>query len=172
MVSGLFFRIGYKLSESLVRSLGKVYPISISQAVYALIVVVGAFIGHYWGLPGVAVGVTCAFTTNYFLITIMSLYYTNTRISAMLSAMLPSLFYGTVATIVMVVIKQYLILINSHFIVFVTATIICFGVYGLLFVFTRKKVLNNEVNQFIEQLIDSALNKVKALFKREKHKVA
>lgn len=71
---GLYFRTSYKMSDSLARAKGAVYRRAWRQAVYALLVVAGAWIGHFWGLTGVAVGVMGALATNFFLMAELSIW--------------------------------------------------------------------------------------------------
>lgn len=69
----LFFRIGYKLSDSLARALGAVYRRAWRQWIYAAAVFGGAWFGQFWGLGGVAVGVAAAIAINYLLMLHLSL---------------------------------------------------------------------------------------------------
>ena len=72
--AGLLFRTSYKISDSLARAMGTVYQRALRQAVYAVAVVVGAFIGtQYDSLNWVAVGVTGAIILNYLLMAQLSL---------------------------------------------------------------------------------------------------
>ncbi|MEK0363755.1 lipopolysaccharide biosynthesis protein [Pseudomonas sp. CBC3] len=61
----LAFRLNYKFSDLLAAALGAVYRRAIRQLVYALAVIFGAYVGHYFGTEGVAVGVGCAIILNY-----------------------------------------------------------------------------------------------------------
>jgi O-antigen/teichoic acid export membrane protein len=73
MVFGMFFRTSYKLSDSLARATGAVYRRAWRQGVYAAAVVGGAFIGHWWGIRGVAFGVLAAVITNFLLMAHLAL---------------------------------------------------------------------------------------------------
>lgn len=63
----LVFRMSYKLSDSLVRSKGAVYRRAWRQLIYALLVFVGAWGGHFYGIHGVATGVALAIVVNFLL---------------------------------------------------------------------------------------------------------
>ena len=67
LVTSLVFRAGYKMSDSLVRATGFVYHRAWRQWVYAACVIAGAWIGHFSGTSGVAVGVIAAIATNFLL---------------------------------------------------------------------------------------------------------
>lgn len=62
---GMFPRLAYKNGDVLLRSLGAVYPYAARQALYTGLVLLGAFVGCFYGLEGVAVAVTFAVTVNY-----------------------------------------------------------------------------------------------------------
>lgn len=165
MVLGLFFRIGYKLSDSLVRSLGKVYHRAFIQALYALLVVIGAFIGHYFGLVGVAFGVTCAFTINYFLMSALSMHLLNIKIRSLIKVSLPLILYGAILLFSIFIIKPYVFSINNNFLICLITTIVIFAVYFLAFICTRKKILSKEFNIFIDLIINNLLLKFKMKLK-------
>ena len=63
----LLARASYKLSDTLARALGLVYARAARQLVYAVLVVVGALIGHRWGVSGVAACVAVAVIANFVL---------------------------------------------------------------------------------------------------------
>lgn len=67
--AGMYFRTGYKISESVLNASGAVYERAWRQAVYAACVVGGAWIGKHWGVSGVAVGVLVAIAMNFALLT-------------------------------------------------------------------------------------------------------
>jgi PST family polysaccharide transporter len=69
----LMLRTSYKLGHSLSRALGAVYATAWRQWVYAAAVLAGAWLGHFSGLTGVAVGVAMAIAINYVLTLHLSL---------------------------------------------------------------------------------------------------
>lgn len=69
---GLFFRSAYKLGSTVANASGIVYKNAFMQFIYALLVIIGAIVGHYWGIIGVAYGVFCAVLVNYTLIMMLS----------------------------------------------------------------------------------------------------
>jgi PST family polysaccharide transporter len=64
---GMLFRTSYKMSDSVTRSTGAVYRRAWRQALYAILVVGGAWIGQHWGISGVAWGTLAALTINFVL---------------------------------------------------------------------------------------------------------
>ncbi len=73
LLIGLMMRTSYKLSDSLVRATGAVYRRAWRQAIYAGLVIIGAWFGHFWGVAGVAAGVLMAVTVNFLLMAQLSL---------------------------------------------------------------------------------------------------
>jgi PST family polysaccharide transporter len=70
---GLLLRTSYKLSDSITRATGAVYRRAWRQAVYAGLVLSGAWIGQHWGEIGVAFGVLVALAVNFTLMAELSL---------------------------------------------------------------------------------------------------
>lgn len=73
---GMLFRTSYKMSDSVARSTGAVYRRAWRQALYAALVVGGAWIGQHWGIAGVAAGVLGAVTANFLCMAGLSLRVT------------------------------------------------------------------------------------------------
>ncbi|QLF94492.1 lipopolysaccharide biosynthesis protein [Pseudomonas sp. ABC1] len=67
LIISLAFRLNYKFSDLLAAALGAVYRRAIRQLIYAFAVVLGAYLGHFFGAEGVAVGVGLAITLNYII---------------------------------------------------------------------------------------------------------
>ena len=61
------FRVTYKVCESLSRAKAALIQHGLRQWLYAIAVFLGAWLGHFWGLNGVAIGVSIAIAFNYLL---------------------------------------------------------------------------------------------------------
>ncbi len=70
---GTIFRMSYKISDSLIKALGDVHRRAIVQIVYALCVFLFSYIGHFFGIKGVAFGVLIAIFLNFVFMTNLSL---------------------------------------------------------------------------------------------------
>jgi O-antigen/teichoic acid export membrane protein len=70
---GMLFRTSYKISDSICRATGAVYRRAWRQAVFAILVMAGAYYGQCEGLKGVAVGVLSALFINFLLMAQLSL---------------------------------------------------------------------------------------------------
>jgi hypothetical protein len=67
LAAALLFRTSYKISDSLVRALGAVYRSAWRQGIYAISVFIGAWAGHFWGVGGVALGISLALCLHFTL---------------------------------------------------------------------------------------------------------
>ncbi|GAA3777142.1 lipopolysaccharide biosynthesis protein [Corallibacter vietnamensis] len=70
---GTIFRMSYKISDSLIKALGDVHRRAIVQIVYAICVFSFSYIGHFWGIKGVALGIFAAIFLNFVFMTHLSL---------------------------------------------------------------------------------------------------
>jgi len=61
----LLFRMSSKISDACTKAAGAVYSRALMQGAFAVMVVLGAFIGQHWGVGGVAVAVSIAMAINW-----------------------------------------------------------------------------------------------------------
>lgn len=64
----LVFRIGIKICSAVAEAKGAVYSLALRQWFYGLAIFMGAWIGHFFGLGGVAAGVSVAIMLSYALL--------------------------------------------------------------------------------------------------------
>lgn len=96
---GMLFRAVYKMSDVLVQATGAVYRRAWRQAAYAVAVVVGSWIGQFWGLVGLAFGVLGALILNYALMSQLSISLTPMTWKQFLKAHLPAVEIGALALV-------------------------------------------------------------------------
>ncbi|MFT4684254.1 MAG: O-antigen/teichoic acid export membrane protein [Dokdonia sp.] len=70
---GTIFRMSYKVSDTLIKALGDVHRRALIQIAYAIFVFLFSYIGHFWGIAGVAAGVFVAIFLNFLCMTYLSL---------------------------------------------------------------------------------------------------
>jgi O-antigen/teichoic acid export membrane protein len=92
----MLFRTSNKLSDSVARATGSVYRRAWRQAVYCCSVAIGAVVGQFWGLPGVAAGVVLALASNFLLMAQLSLSVTGLSWSQFAAAHVPGLAQASV----------------------------------------------------------------------------
>ncbi|MDX8289014.1 lipopolysaccharide biosynthesis protein [Metabacillus indicus] len=105
---GIFFRTSYKISESVARSTGAVYRRAWRQAIYALSVLIGCFIGQNWGLIGIAVAVNVALVINYILMAQLSLSILSVKLLEFIKINIPAVLNGIVLFIVLSIVNIHL----------------------------------------------------------------
>lgn len=86
----MMFRTSYRMSDSLSRATGRVYRRAWRQALYACLVFAGAWVGHFQGVTGVAVGVLCALFLNYLMMAHLGLNVAQTTWLRFLQVQLPA----------------------------------------------------------------------------------
>lgn len=97
---GILPSVSYKIDNSLARALGAVYERSARDAIFAVAVVAGAWIGLNWDLWGVAVGVLLAYLLNSVMAVKMSLRLINCSLKEYGKAQIPGFFLGGVTALV------------------------------------------------------------------------
>ena len=88
---GMMFRTSYRMSDSLARAAGKVYRRAWRHCLYAVLVFLGAWVGHYWGVTGVALGVLGALFLNYIFMASLGLSVAQISWLRFVQAQLPAL---------------------------------------------------------------------------------
>lgn len=110
---GILPQVSYKIDNSLARALGAVYQRSVRDAIYAIVVIAGAWIGLHWGLWGVATGVLGSVILNDFLAFQMSLKLLNTSWLEYVKAQIPGLLLGLIVAVIAIPIRLLLISYGS-----------------------------------------------------------
>ena len=95
----MLFRTSYKMGDSLCRSSGIVFQRALRQFIFSVLIILGAWIGHYQGIIGVTIGVSLAITFNFLSMAQLSLKITQMRWGEFCRVHVPALFItGIVAS--------------------------------------------------------------------------
>jgi PST family polysaccharide transporter len=86
---GLWFRMSGKISDVCASAAGAVYTRAMLQALYAVLVVLGALVGQRWGIGGVAVAVSIAMGINWLTMAALSRKVTGLPWSTFVRAQVP-----------------------------------------------------------------------------------
>lgn len=97
----MVFQNDSKIGDSLARAMGAVYRRAWRQVLYAGFVLAGAYVGHYWGVLGVAYGVTLAITLNFILMSQLSLSLTRLTWLDLLQAHVPGVLLAVMSSSVL-----------------------------------------------------------------------
>jgi O-antigen/teichoic acid export membrane protein len=103
---GMMFRTSYRMSDTLSRATGRVYRRAWRQALYAVLVFLGAWLGQYRGLTGVASGVLGALFLNYLMMAQLSLRVGQISWSQFVQAQLPGVRLTMLVSAVTVAIAE------------------------------------------------------------------
>ncbi len=90
---GLFVRSAHKICAALASAMGAVYRLANLYALYALMILAGAWLGHRWGLPGVAVAVLGAGAAHLLLMTGLCLSLTGLTWRELARSLTPAAVY-------------------------------------------------------------------------------
>jgi PST family polysaccharide transporter len=165
LLLGLFFRTAYKLSDSLMRALGKIYQRALIQLFYALSVVMGTYFGHFYGLRGVSIGVTISIFLNYTMMLVMSMILTEIKTRSIISVLLPSIIYGSIEVLALFFIKPTIIQIGiiNNFVICIIIGILGLVGYILLYCLTGKLIFVKDQKEFIDNIINLFVSKIRKL---------
>ncbi|WP_147803626.1 lipopolysaccharide biosynthesis protein [Alkalicoccus halolimnae] len=110
----LLFRSAYKISDALVKAKGAVYKRAIIKAVYGGLVLLGAWAGHFYGLTGVAVGVSVAIVINYAVMMYLVASLINCSIPSILKAHGSGIILSVVTYLLLFLIERLYLLTDIH----------------------------------------------------------
>jgi len=137
----LNLRICVNLSDTLVRAVGAVYASAIRKVVFAFLIIFGSWIGHYWGIAGVAVAVDIAFVINYGLMIRLSIKLVKGGLGNYIQRAKNGYIIGGILLAVSFVSCSILRLYVDSAILILCGTTICSGLFVLLIVFLFPGIL-------------------------------
>lgn len=105
---GTLFRTSYKIGDSVAQATGAVYKRAWRQAIYALLVVFGAWAGSFWGIQGVAWAILFAISINYILMAQLSLALSRLKVLDYLKCHGPAFLLSLLIALEMLVFKTYM----------------------------------------------------------------
>lgn len=105
---GMLFRCSCKISDSLVRATGAVFDRTWRQTAYALLVVVGAWIGQRWGVEGVALAVLITLVLNFLLMAHLALRLAQMSWASFVAAHIPGLRLAALIGLPVMVVDDWL----------------------------------------------------------------
>jgi len=161
LIVSLFFRMAYKICDSIVRSLGEVYKRMLVQVVYAVLVIGGAYVGKNWGIVGVALATVFAIIVNYIIMILLVHRLIDARMNELLAYITPiiiiSLIIGIIAYPINIVINSidYILLRIGALGLFIVSF------YVVTFKYLLVRFMPVEFYEFITTIIRSTLSKSK-----------
>lgn len=151
---GTIFRMSYKVSDSLIKALGDVYRRALIQIGYAICIFLFSYIGHFWGIEGVAVGVFFAIFFNFIWMTYLSLLQFKDNGSKFIKLHLKPLLLSIVIFIFAYGVLYVLRSFNLNLII--TEIIYLLLVLGFLVIvilrFKNRLGISNEINAILKKI--------------------
>lgn len=92
----MYFRVGYRISNTVAKSSGIIYKNAYLQIIYTFLIIIAALIGKNWGINGVAMGVTIAIFIQFLLMSNLGLSVTTITWVKFLRLHLPALVYTAI----------------------------------------------------------------------------
>jgi len=83
---GLYLRIGYKVNGEIIKAKGLVFNHAIIQMIYALVVLIGCYIGQFYGVNGISFGILFALLINFFNMSYIGIKASRIKISKIIKA--------------------------------------------------------------------------------------
>lgn len=160
LVVTLSLAISVNLSDTLVRAMGAVYASAKRQAIFAVLMIFGSWVGHHWGIAGVAVAVNLAMIVHYVLMTQLSLKLINGGFSAYLLKFKDGYIVGGLLLLISFPIITILRMYSDISLVVLATTCVCSIVLLLLaMLFLFPSILRNSVFVLLFQVIGEKYSK-------------
>ncbi|MGD6870879.1 lipopolysaccharide biosynthesis protein [Sutcliffiella horikoshii] len=151
---GMLFRASYKVSESVARATGAVYRRAWRQSIYAASVLIGSYIGHFWGLNGVSVGITFAIFINFMLMTHLSISVLKGSWLSFLKIHVPSIIVSLIILLESFILNNLLNPLQlSSLLVLVISGFICLFTVMILFRYFPNMSLGDDGKWVIKLMI-------------------
>lgn len=145
------------LSSALAGAVGAVYNKALVRATFAGSVLLGAWLGSFWGLAGVAVGVGLANFSNYILMSSLAISLTKGTCTwtLFLKAHLSGVALAGITTLVALPLAILLRTTTTPLLLILTTTVIAAGLSLLACVLVFPKLIGAYGLWFVERLLES-----------------
>jgi O-antigen/teichoic acid export membrane protein len=150
LLISLPFRSAYRISDILLRSLGKVYLRAVVQWIYAIIIIIGGIIGANFGIEGVATSVSVAIFINYLMMLYISINALKVeKVKIFIQIFLPMSYFTILFFIVFFYLEgESLIKHSYYFLLFLLP---------LVLLYKRTIILMNEQLLMLKNIINERL---------------
>lgn len=127
----LLFRSSFKISDSLAKAKGAVYYRAVVKWIYTGMIFLFAYIGQFYGLQGVAAGVSFAILLNYVFMTILAVKLTKIKTSRLIEAHLGGFSVALVFWLLSIPFGEF---VQSTFSHFITQLILFIAMFIVVFI--------------------------------------
>src|SRR5699024_1458277 len=122
----LLFRSSHKIGDTIVKAKGAVYYRAMINWIYAVMVLLFAYIGHFYGLKGVATGALIATLLHYIFTTILAVNVTKIQLRQLLQVHLGGITLAVIVWLSSIPFKNIIIPFFNHFILELLLSILLF----------------------------------------------
>lgn len=169
LILSLYFRVTYKLCNTVLKSIGAIYRRLWTQIVYASTIILGAFIGKEWGIIGVTIATSIAITINYLIMAILVHYLIKVKISHLMRYLLPIIIFSLIIGTVNYFFSLILETIVFDFIRLILIALLVIIMYIVGFRFVLIKLMPKDFYVFYTTIVSTTIDKV-LLFKFKKRR--
>jgi PST family polysaccharide transporter len=134
------FRASVRVSDAIVTARGILYRNVVRKVIYAVFVLVFAWVGHYEGLVGVAVGVTLAVFCNYILAVDIALNNIGARWDEFFRALVPGISVGMCYLVVTIFVVNVLGFYKLNSLIIICGAIISVLIVSSVLLFISPRI--------------------------------
>lgn len=160
LIISLFFRMAYKICDSLVKSFGAVYKRIWIQLVYASCVIIGALIGKEWGINGVAISTSIAIFINYIIMLILVKKLVKLEIRELLSYLSPVMFSSLIIGVISYLFSLFIADFSNSLVRIISMTLAVGFLYIISFKYYLIKYMPQGFNDFLLMIIGATSKKI------------
>ena len=158
LVICLFFRSSYKISVSLIKSLGAIYRRLWTQVLFAASVIGGGIIGKEWGIMGIATATSISVFINYLVLSLLVKNLIDLNITDFKNYLLPIFITNMFLAALSYAVSLMLIGVQSDII----RVIILALVMGILYLSAYKMFIHrwmpSDFNEFVSTILKNTVN--------------
>ncbi len=152
LAAGMLFRAS-KINNAVANATGEVYKRAWRQGVYAVAIFTGAWVGHHWGLTGVAIGVFAALMLNFILMVHLSLTLTSLPWRRFLGTIAPSLLLAVITFVQVWLVAMVLRSLEASALVILIGSGVVAGLGLLLSAYLKPQVFLGKDGMWMLQAI-------------------
>ena len=116
----------------------------------------GSYIGHFYGLTAVALGVTVAFSVMYILTTVVSAYYIKIKAIEIMKSITSVVAY-TVVAIAIGFLSYFLVVteigLTNSFLILAACTVMDFLIYTIFYKISYKALATKEMHELLVKIV-------------------
>ncbi len=142
------FRASVRVCDSMITAKGILYRNAIRKSIYALLVIILAWIGHYWGVEGVAVSVTISVLFNYLMALEIGLRTINASWPDYFRSLKPGIFLGLIVAVLSLTLAGFLRDMDLHSVI-VVLCVVCSNFLIVIILFLKFPMIYGDVGFWV-----------------------